>query len=427
MAGKRTPRYLLAVVGILALTSAACGGGGSGSGGGGKSGALTLWHGYTEVEVKSFQHIVDTCTASTGIKVKPLFVNNDKALEKLTVALQGDHPPDITYQFGSSLPQLAEAPGIVDLTDWVKSPGLKWDDFIAGARTAATVDGKVLGVPALIDNLAVVYNKKLFDEAGVAYPTANWTWNDFRAAAKALTNPGKKQFGFSYPADATEDTVWHYVPLLWQNGGAILSKDGRTVAFDSTEGVEALQVLTDMAVKDKSVYIDIQNSQYTGLFNSNKIGMLVTGPWDLASFPDVTYGVETLPGFNGDHQTIAGPDMWSLFDNGRVDQAKKFVACLTAPAQLKTDALAAGHLPLRSSVIDDAAFVKQLDAKVPGTGVFAKNLENVKQARPVIATYPQISEALGRAIVEALLGQKDPKAALDGAAKEANDALSAAR
>ncbi len=419
MKRQRTRTYLIGVVAVLALASTACGSAGH-------SDALTLWHGYTDVEAKSFKNLVATCSKSTGIKVNPLFVNNDNALEKLTVALQGGHPPDITYQYGSSMPQIAKAPGIVDLTQWVKSPELGWNDFIPGARSAATVDGKVMGVPALTDNLALVYNKKLFDEAHLAYPTATWTWDDFRAAAKKLTIASKHQFGFSYPADGSEDTVWHYVPMLWQNGGAILSKDNKTAAFDSPQGVQALEVLRGMAVDDKSVYLDIQNSQYTGLFNNGKIGMLVTGPWDLTSFPDVKYGVQTLPGFNGDHQTIAGPDMWSLFDNGRVDESKKFVACLTASEQMKTDALAAGHLPIRLSLVNDPAFVKQLDATVPGLGLFTKNLAHVEQARPVLAVYPQISEALGRAIVESMLGQKDAKTALSGAAKQANAAIAAA-
>ena len=286
----------------------------------------------------------------------------------------------------------------------------------------------MLGVPALIDNLAVVYNKTLFDEAGLEYPNADWTWDDFRAAAKALTDPSKKQFGFSYPMDASEDSVWHYDPLLWQNGGSILTEDNTQAAFNSPEGVEALQVLTGMAVEDESVFLDLQNSPYTGLFNSGKIGMLVTGPWDLGSFPDVDYGVEILPGFDGDHQTIAGPDMWTVFDNGggRAQAAEAFIAWLTAPEQMKADALAAGHLPFRLSVIEDTAFIDEFGKTIPGVDVFAQNLANVEQARPVLAAYPQVSEAMGLAIVSAMLGEKDPQTALDDAAAQSNDALALA-
>ncbi len=425
-------RYkLLAVFALVGLIAASCTGGGDGDGATTTEQpagpvTLTFWHGYTDAEADSLDALISTWNADNpDVQVEPLFVNNDKALQKLTVALQGGEPPDITYQYGSSLPQLAEAPGIVDLTEWSTSEEAAWGDFIPGAQTAATFEGRVLGVPALIDNLAVVYNKELFDAAKLDYPTDQWTWEDFRAAAKALTDPATKQFGFSYPMDASEDSVWHYDPLLWQNGGSILNEDNTEAAFNSPEGLEALEVLVGMAVEDESVFLDVQNSPYTGLFNNGKIGMLVTGPWDLSSFPDVDYGVEVLPGFDGDHQTIAGPDMWTIFDNGdgRAQAALDFVTWLTAPEQVKADSLATGHLPIRLSVVDDAAFVEEFDSAFPGVGVFAENLKNVTQARPVLAAYPQVSEAMGLAIVAAMLGENDAQTALDEAAAQTNDAL----
>ena len=424
-------RRPLPIFAALLVLAACTGGAEQGSPSREPSGAVTLtfWHGYTDVEADSLNALLDEWNADhPDIRVQPLFVNNDKALQKLTVALQGGEPPDITYQYGSSLAQVAAAPGLVDLTDWAKAPDVDWEDFIPGAREAATVDGKVLGIPALVDNLAIVYNKKLFDDAGLSYPSPDWTWDDLRAAAKALTDPAAKRFGFAYPMDASEDSVWHWDPLLWQNGGSILSQDGTQAAFNAPEGVEALELFAGMAVDDGSVFLDIQNSPYTGLFNNGRIGMLETGPWDLASFPDVDYGVEILPGSDGDHQTIAGPDMWCVFDNGggKAQAALEFLQWLTAPEQVKKEDLATGHLPIRLSVSEDETFLNQMAEALPGVDVFARNLQNVEQARPVLAAYPQVSEAMGTAIVSAMLGESEPKAALDKAAQEANDALALA-
>ena len=175
---------------------------------------------------------------------------------------------------------------------------------------AATVGGKVVGVPALVDNLAVVYNKKMFQDAGVPLPTATWSWDDFRSAAAKLTDPSTKTYGWAYVNDGSEDTVWRYLALLWQAGGELLNSDNTKPAFDSAAGRTSLQLLQDMAVKDKSVYLDNGNGQYLNLFNSGKIGMLWTGPWDLSSInKGVDYGVALLPGYNGDHETISGPDL----------------------------------------------------------------------------------------------------------------------
>src|SRR2546429_655778 len=72
--------------------------------------------------------------------------------------------------------------------------------------------------------------------------------------------------------------------------------------------------------QDGSLCLDFHpdSGQYTNLFNSGKIGMLITGPWDLSAFPDVKYGVVQMPSFDpgGSHITIAGPDNWVIFDNG---------------------------------------------------------------------------------------------------------------
>ena len=139
---------------------------------------------------------------------------------------------------------------------------MNWNDFWPAERQAVQVGGKVIGMPALVDNLALVYNKKLFDQAGIPYPTANWTWDDFRAAAKKLTDPAAKQFGWAYVADGSEDTVWRFDALLWQAGGDILNSDNTKAEFNSPAGVKAATLLQQMATVDHSVYLDNGNGNY---------------------------------------------------------------------------------------------------------------------------------------------------------------------
>ena len=110
------------------------------------------------------------------------------------------------------------------LTKWLsQDKAFGWNHFYPFERAVATVNGKVVGVPALVDNLALVYNKTLFKQAGLSYPTTNWTWADMKRAALKLTNPAKKQFGWAYVNDASEDTVWRFWAMLWQAGGHILT------------------------------------------------------------------------------------------------------------------------------------------------------------------------------------------------------------
>jgi multiple sugar transport system substrate-binding protein len=424
--------WAAAVVSLLVLALTALAGCGSGSGGSSAGGGtVSIWEGYTGVEAKVFAHLLSQYQRShPGQKVTSLFVNNDSSLQKVLTAVRGGATPDIAYLYGSWAPNVAQIPQVVDLTGAVRRPGVNWDDFWAGERDVATVNGKVIGVPALVDNLAVVYNKTLFARAGLPPPTPGWTWSQFVADARKLTIPAAKQYGTAYVTPGSEDTVWHWEALLWEAGGHLLTPGNKQAAFDSPAGLMALDTLRTMAVSDHSAYLDPTDSAYANLFNSGRIGMLVTGPWDLSAFPNVHYGVQVMPAFagtSGGHQTISGPDNWVLFDNGasRVAAAEKFLFWLSAPAQVRYFSLHTGDLPIRASVANAPGFAQQMNRALPGVSTFIANLGNVRQSRPQIPRYPRISQVLGTMIVSVLLGKSQPAPALSAAARQVNQILAA--
>ncbi|MET1074815.1 MAG: ABC transporter substrate-binding protein [Umezawaea sp.] len=415
-------RAALTLAATLALT-AACGGAPSGGGGGG--GKVTVWHGYTDQEGEALNKLAARWNAEHPDNQVEMVFNggNDNVLQKTLAAFVAGNPPTVAYEFGSSLSGLAERPQTQDLTSLVRDDkDFDWDDLFAAGREASTVNGKIYGVPALVDNLSLVYNKKLFDDAGIAYPTESWTWEDFRSAAAKLTVPGDR-FGWSYSNDGSEDTVWRFLALLWQAGGDLLSPDGKKAAFDSDAGKQAMQLLHDMAVEDKSVYLDTGDQQYVNLFNSGRIGMLWTGPWDLSGInEDVSYGVQFLPG-KVTHATIAGPDTFVVLgDNGKAD-AWPFLKWLLSP-QIHLDfAMETGHLPIRQSELELPDYAK-FEEKFPGNKVFVDNLaKNVSKARPNIPQYPKISQSLGTAVQSVLLGEAQPADALAAARTEIDQIL----
>jgi len=433
-------RALAAALLGVALIAAACtssdSSGSSSGSGSGEPVTITLWHGYGKVEspngqinheALSLQNQIDAFNASqTGIRVEDVFCcSNDNALEKLTVALQGDLQPDVTYQYGTSMAQIATAPGVMDLAPLTQDAAYDWTDFFEGVRAAGTIDGKVLGVPAQVGNLAVIYNKDLFAAANVPEPTADWTWDDFVAAAKAIEDPSTPTFGMAFPADGSEDTVWHFDAMLWEAGGDILTEDNTHAAFNSPAGVEALTTLQTMAISDQSMFIDEANSKIDALFNAGNVGMVISGPWAVSGYKDINYGVQVMPAYaSGSHQTISGQDFWVAFDNGseRAAATQTFLEWLTAPEQIQQDSMETGHLPTRSSIVTDQ-FVTDFNTKFPGEGLFAENLNNVQKARPALTSYDQVSQIMGQAIVSVLLGQAEPQQALDDAAAEVDQVL----
>ena len=417
----------LAMIGASALAACGSGSGATTTSGGG--GSIQIWEGYTGAEAKAFAQLVTRYEAThPGVKVSSLFVNNDYTLQKVQTAVAGGNPPDIAYLYGSWAPNVAKLADVVTLTNVVRQPGVHWSDFWVGERDVATVDGRVIGIPALVDNLAVVYNKTLFAKAHLSLPGPDWTWPQFVADAAKLTDPAIKQFGTAYVTPGSEDTVWHWEALLWAAGGEILNSANTKATFDSKAGLTSLNTLRTMAVTDHSMYLDPTDSAYANLFNSGKIGMLVTGPWDLSGFPNVHYGVQIMPSFpgtDGGHQTISGPDNWVVFNNGtsRVKTAEDFILWLTAPAQVKYFSLKTGDLPIRQSVADTAGFDARMNASLPEVSTFTSNLGNVRQARPQIATYPQISQVIGTMVVSVLLGKAQPGPALAAASAKVDQIL----
>jgi multiple sugar transport system substrate-binding protein len=432
-AGRRgaRARTAFAVVSVGALLAAACAacGGSSGGGSSASSGPVTITvsHGYTDVEATELKaQVAQWNTQNPTQKVNLVFNGgNDSALQKTIAGFTAGNFPDVAYEYGSSAAQLARQPKLVDLTDKVKAPAFDWNDFFPSEQQAATVKGKVVGVPALVDNLSLVYNKKLFAAAGVAPPTDSWTWQDFRDAAKKLSNPGTHTYGWAYVNDASEDTVWRYLAMLWQAGGDLLNSDNTKPAFDSPAGLAALQQLHDMAVTDKSVYLDTGNGNYLNLFNSGKVAMLWTGPWDLSSInSNVSYGVTLLPGYNGNHETISGPDLYMLFDHSsaRSAAAFNFVSWLTSAKVHIQFAIATGDLPVRKSettLPEYQTFLK----KFPSEAVFVENLNNVKHVRPNIASYAEVSTAVGQMVQSVLLGRAQPADALKTGSQAVTSAL----
>src|SRR5215471_6536739 len=234
----------------IGLGLTACGSDASGNSSGGGT-AISIWEGWTGAEAKAFAHLASEYQKQNpGTTVSSLFVNNDNSLQKVLTAVRGGSPPDIAYLYGSWAPNVAQIPQVVNLTHVVSQPGVNWNDFWVGERDVATVNGRVIGVPALVDNLAVVYNKTLFAQAGLKPPSPNWTWAQFQADAKALTDPAKKQYGAVYLTSGTEDTVWHWEALLWEAGGSILAPGNKAAGFNTPAGLQALTTLRDMAVSD---------------------------------------------------------------------------------------------------------------------------------------------------------------------------------
>src|SRR5262245_38930254 len=427
-------RALAAVLTLAAaMALAACGGGddttGDTSASSGEPVEIEFWHGQTQGPADLLQTMIDEFNQThTDVVVSKDSggVNSDRMLQKVTAGLQADNYPDIAYIYGSDLANLAQGDQLVDLQDAIDSGELDWDRFVDAGKEAVTVDDQPRAIPAFIDNLAVVYNKKIFDDAGVPYPKDDWTWDDFLKTAAELNDPDAGIAGFGWPGTGDEDTTWRIWPLIWQQGGDILSEDGKSVGFDGPSGEAALEQVAK-ASSDGSVYIDSTSGaeRMQQLFASGKMAMNVAGPYSLPEYVDakVDYGVAPMPSFGGEHTTIAGPDTWAVLDNGdeRSAAAIEFLEWFSQPEQQLRWIREAGSLPLTTDVKDAEGYSDYVKS-LPGLEKYIENTD-LARTRVTSSVYPQISQAMGKAIAAVLYGESDPSEALSRAVDTANAEL----
>jgi multiple sugar transport system substrate-binding protein len=423
---------LLALATSISL--AACGGSDdsssdSSSASSGEPVEIEFWHGQTQGPAELLQTMIDEFNRShpdVVVSKDSGGVNSDRMLQKVTAGLQADNYPDIAYIYGSDLANLAQGDQLVDLQDAIDSGEINWDRFVDAGKEAVTVDDQPRAIPAFIDNLAVVYNKKIFDDAGVPYPKDDWTWDDFLQTAAELNDPDAGIAGFGWPGTGDEDTTWRIWPLIWQQGGDIVSEDGTSVGFDGASGEAALDVVAQ-AADDGSVYIDSTagSERMQQLFASGKMAMNVAGPYTLPEYVDakVDYGVASMPSFGDEHTTIAGPDTWAILDNGddRVHAALEFMDWFSQPEQQLRWITEAGSLPLTNDV-QDAQGYSDYQTSLPGLEKFIENTD-LARTRATIPEYPQISQAMGKAVASVLYGEADPSEALSQAVDTANQEL----
>jgi multiple sugar transport system substrate-binding protein len=108
------------------------------------------------------------------------------------------------------------------------------------ALSAFNVDGAQYGLPGCFSNVVLIYNKDLFDQAGVDYPTNDWTWDDAQAAAVAIRALGDDYFGIFAPITYNE-----FFKVAAQFGGSILNDDKTAFTVNSPECVAAAKMMVE--------------------------------------------------------------------------------------------------------------------------------------------------------------------------------------
>ena len=293
--GTRTAVAASAVL-ALATSTAACSSNASssssGSAGGGK---VSLSYGvWDATQVPAMQKIIAAFEAQNPtITVTIQQTPWADYWTKLQAAASGGSAPDVFWMNGPNFQLYAANNVLRPLTDTDPHP----DTSVYPPALAKLYQYKNVqyGLPKDFDTVGLWYDKALFDAAGVAYPTASWTWSDFQAAAKKLTDPAKGVYGVGANLEGQEN----YYDTIYQAGGSVISADGKKSGYADPATVAGLKFWTDLvAAKESPSLKQMTDTAPLNLFESGKLAMYWGGSWDAKEFSgnDATKnGVDVAP------------------------------------------------------------------------------------------------------------------------------------
>lgn len=272
----------------------------------GEKTVLTYWNGFTGTDGEVMQQIINIYneTNTLNVEVQMERVSWDTLYQQLATSLPVGEGPDITAFATEKIGGYAESGAIMPINDLYESGQVDAAKIPEVFNENLQYNGDYYGVPADIASLALYYNKDIFDEAGVEYPTDDWTWDDLEAAALALTKDvdGEHQYGFGM---ATNNTIQMWPIMIWAGGGDFI-EDGKSV-FNSKENVDTISRWANLITNDQIGPVTCTGADIDTLFSTGKLGMYFCGPWAAGGFDasGINYGIAGVPSGPAGKATLA--------------------------------------------------------------------------------------------------------------------------
>jgi ABC-type glycerol-3-phosphate transport system substrate-binding protein len=328
-----------ALVASVGLAAAACSSGGNGDNNG-ASGKTTITVDCPPLKTDNGGKSLANWNSDVAAFEK---LHPDITIKTISVGAQCDNPPDFTarlqggtqadifYGYMTDLQQVLDADGAMDITQYItKDTVPNWDSLLDSVKAPFQDGGKTYGVGYSAYTMGLVYNKNLFQQAGLDVNSPPTTWQDVRTAAKKIAALGGNVAGYSdYSAGNTGG--WHFTAEVYSRGGHDLSSDGKQATVNSAEGKAVLQNLKDMRFTDNSMGVQQLLTWPDLLTNAGagKVGMYIGAPDSITAIVNTFKGkfsdwaMAPMPGDGGAAKGALGGGNGYLFKKGlSADQVK---------------------------------------------------------------------------------------------------------
>lgn len=204
-------------------------------------------------EIPVIQEKFSTAFPGYEVKIEPIPINN--YVENAVTAILGGSPPDALALDAIMIPTPVGQDLLLPLDDMMKRYNLTADMFAPGIYNAGVSDGVNYAIPFRTAPSVLMYNKTMFDAAGVDYPYDNMPLDEFLEICKKLTKPDGSQFAYGIAGSKSDpaNVLSSFCPAIWGSGGDFLTEDLSQSAFNTPESIAGVKYWVELYTKHKVV------------------------------------------------------------------------------------------------------------------------------------------------------------------------------
>ncbi len=417
---------VLVVVAALAMAVAGCGQKQQATSDGVT--VVSFWHAMGGPLGDTLDALIDEFnTTHPDIRVESVSMGRYQALsQKIMASVAAGEPPVLAQAYEAWTGELIENGSAEPLNEYIQGPDglseVELADFVPGMIANNTWNGIVYSFPFNKSVRALYWNKDLFAEEGLYNAPTNW--REYESYAARLTKHRNGDGEIDQWGTAGQISAWMFENLLIQNGGSILTPDGKRAAFDSPAGVEALEFMVKLLTQYGKV---TSGYEYQNDFQAGKVGM-IEGSTVSLSFMEGKYtfdmAVAPLPEHKQKGCFVAGTNVVVFADatDAQKRAAWEFIKWFVSPDVTARWAADTGYAPVRLSAMQSEAMIVKFEA-MQGLREVYQQLEFASYEPRSAAWYAGRKELEETAVESALRKQRTPAEALHVAAEAVNAEL----
>ena len=354
--------------------------------------------------------------ANPDINIDMEFVGWDALFDRIVTSIGSGNPPDAMYVGSRWIPQLANMGALTPLEQYLSDekiamyPDAVWD--------TTRYEGDIYGVVRAMSSKAIIYNRTLFEEAGLDPDDPPTSWEEIYQYAAAIQELGPDTYGYGLAGDDFTSTAAQFMNYLFANGGRVIDEDGNIV-FDQEPAVEALEFYAEyLPDVTWSAPMEWRREDIVEPFSQGHVGMFIDHVHAVEQALDagIDVGVALIPGGPHadapDHAAVQVTDSIVIpAQSENPEAALEFIDFMTGYEQQVQFDIELGFVPPIEEAWEEEEFQQWY---------WQPYLEATREyavGQPSLTNYTAGEEQLIEAIQSVLLGNETPQEAADSTAR----------